>query len=107
MKACFAALLLCACPCGNVFHVCMTAANCSKLLQLFAVATVDTMAVPGSCSVTLNGTQAVMVLDVHGQSAPTAAAPTSPLQILIQKVLDGVPRDSSAVTPLCWLVGCP
>ena len=47
----------------------------------------DTMAIPVSGSVTLNGSQAVVVLDVGAQNAPTT--PGAPLQILLQKIMDG------------------
>ena len=50
---------------------------------------VTSMAIPVSGSVTLNGTQAVMVLDVQGQSMPRPDPPAPPLQVLLQKVLDG------------------
>ena len=45
------------------------------------------MAIPVSGSVTLNGSQAVVALDVGAQNAPTT--PGAPLQILLQKIMDG------------------
>ncbi|CAK9010960.1 unnamed protein product [Durusdinium trenchii] len=45
------------------------------------------MAIPVSGSVTLNGSQAVVALDVGAQNAPTT--PGAPLQILLQKTTDG------------------
>ena len=40
-------------------------------------------------NVTLNGTQAVVILDVQGQSTPRPDPPAPPLQVLLQKVLGG------------------
>ena len=63
----------------------------SNLLErastLSSTVCLDTMAIPVSGSVTLNGSQAVVVLDVGAQNAPTT--PGAPLQILLQKMMDG------------------
>ena len=55
------------------------------------------MAVPVSGSVTLNGTQAVMVLDVRGQNAPTAATLTFPC---FRKYLTEVPIHRESRLPV-------